>query len=1072
MMQKSLLMLLAVVMCNGLIYAQDQADRFEEITNPKLLHVNREKPRSTFHSFTNLNDALKAAYNAKGSEVVPLSGSWKFHYTDQFNERPMEGFQHVAFDDSMWGDIKVPGNWELQGYGIPIYVNSSYEFTSPGHPPYWDRPNPPLVPEAFNPTGTYRKEFILPDNWQEKEIILAADATKGAAYYYLNGEFVGMNKEGKLPARFDVTRQVKAGKNLLAVQIHRWSSGSYLECQDFWRLSGFDRDVYLYARPKLHIEDIFARPGLDESYSDGIFELDVKIASPKGQTDPFTLAYTLMDENGKQVAAGSREGKSGGNNSFQFEEVIPGVKKWSAETPHLYTLAIQLMDGKGTTIEATAMKVGFRTAEVKNRQFLVNGQPVLLKGVNLHEHNEHTGHYVTEEVIRKDFELFRKYNVNAVRTSHYPQSELFYRLADEYGIYVIDEANIESHGMGYNLRKGGTLANNPLFLEDHMSRTIGMVERDKNHPSVITWSLGNEAGNGYNFYQTYLWIKGRDTSRPVQYERAVMEWNSDIFAPMYADPDQIERFATDPASDRPLILCEYAHAMGNSLGNFTEYWDIIRKYPLLQGGFIWDWVDQGLVKQDEKGNQYWAFGGDFGPVGTPSAGNFCINGIVFPDRSVKPHTEEMRKVYQNVWFHNFNPEEGSVELYNEHFFTDLSRYNINYSIKANGRELTRGVLKVNAAPQEIAKVLLPEWSRYTKRNEQLTVTFNVMQQEEERLIPAGWVVARDQFVVNHYPALVTGKLKAASVEETDNSVVVSGRRYRAVFDRESGLLTSYRVNGTEYIEEGEGPRPFFWRAPIDNDYGARLPQRLSAWKEASYRQPKADNLTINVGETTTLTYSYSYPEAAATNEIIYTLYDNGTIHIANRFDATTSERELIPRIGMRMQLTGELVQADYYGRGPWENYSDRKSSTFLDRYSSPVSEMVTRYVLPQENGHHTDTRWLALTRKSGNGLLFVADDLFEFNVSNYLLETITNGESLHNNAAAGTAPLNKHIHDYRPSDLVDLFIDHRMQGVGGNNSWGKLPLEEYLIRTGDGTVTYGFTLIPIENRKEIERYFR
>ncbi|MDK2852977.1 MAG: beta-galactosidase, partial [Proteiniphilum sp.] len=523
--------------------------------------------------------------------------------------------------------------------------------------------------------------------------------------------------------------------------------------------------------------------------------------------------------------------------------------------------------------------------------------------------------------------------------------------------------------------------------------------------------------------------------------------------------------------DRPLILCEYAHAMGNSLGNFTEYWDIIRKYPLLQGGFIWDWVDQGLVKIDEDGNRFWAYGGDYGPTGTPSSGDFCINGVVFPDRSVKPHTEEMRKVYQNVWFRNFDPATGSVELFNDHFFTDLSRYRITYSIKAGGKELAKGELKAEAAPQETVKVTIPGWSRYAGRDEQLTVNFTVTQLEEERLIPAGWVVAREQFVVNDYPALATGKLKAAGVEETGTSVIVSGRRYKAVFDKQTGLLTSYRVDGTEYIENGAGPRPFFWRAPIDNDYGARLPQRLSAWKDASYQEPKAENLKITTGTETTLTYSYHYPEAGASNEVTYTLYDNGTIHISNRFDATASKTELIPRIGMRMQLTGELVHADYYGRGPWENYPDRKSSAFLDRYTSPISEMVTRYVLPQENGHHTDTRWLALTRESGSGLLFVADDLFEFNVSNYLLETISNGESLNNDAPVGTAPRNKHIHDYRPSDVVDLFIDHRMQGVGGNTSWGKLPLEKYLIRPGEGTVTYGFTLIPIRSRNEIERHF-
>ena len=1051
--------------------AQEQSDRYAEITNPKLLQINREDPRATFYSFSDLKDALNATYTTKGSNVILLNGNWKFQYTDWFNERPKEGFQRTDFDDSEWNDIRVPGNWELQGFGTPIYVNHPYEFTSPGHPPYWDEPNPPLVPEEFNPTGTYRKMFTLPEDWHEKEFILVAEAAKGAAYYYLNGQFIGMNKEGKLPARFNLTEHAKAGENILSVQIHRWSSGSYLECQDFWRLSGFDRDVYIYARPKTHLADIFAHTGLDANYTDGQFELEVTVAKSDKSTQPFTVRYSLTDETGKKVADGSHTKNNAGNTLIHFENVIPDVKKWNAETPNLYTLTIELMDEKSSTIEATALKVGFRTTEIKNRQFLVNGQPVLLKGVNLHEHNEHTGHYVTEELMRKDFELFRKYNVNAVRTSHYPQPELFYNLADEYGIYVIDEANIESHAMRYDLRKGGTLGNNPLFLEDHMSRTIGMVERDKNHPCVITWSLGNEAGNGYNFYQTYLWIKSRDNSRPVQYERAVMEWNTDIFAPMYDTPDEIEEYAKDPLSDRPLILCEYAHAMGNSLGNFIEYWDLIRKYPLLQGGFIWDWVDQGIEKINEEGERFWAYGGDFGPLGTPSSGTFCINGVVFPDRSVKPHTEEMRKVYQNIWFRNFNQETGSVELFNEHFFTDLDRYQLSYSIKTNGRELTNGSLKVVAGPQETVTVKIPNWSLYSDMNEQLTINFKVTQKEEERLIPEGWVVARDQFIINDYAPLNISDMKAATVEESENTVIVSGSRFKAIFDRESGLLTSYKVNGEEYIENGEGPRPFFWRAPIENDYGASLPQKLSAWKNASYQELKAENLMIVTGKETTLTYSYLYPEAGASNEVTYTIYDNGTIHISNTFDATTSEIELIPRIGMRMQLTGDLIQAEYYGRGPWENYSDRKSSTFLDRYSSKVSEMGTRYVLPQENGHHTETHWLALTQKSGKGLLFVADDLFEFNASNYLLETITNGESLNNDEPVGTAPLNKHINDYRSSEIVDLFIDYRMQGVGGNNSWGKLPLEEYLIRPKKSAFTYGFTLIPIKNRKEIDGYF-
>ncbi|NMB49986.1 MAG: glycoside hydrolase family 2, partial [Bacteroidales bacterium] len=570
-MKKYLLISLFAGLVIGALNAQDQKNRYAEITNPNLIALNKEPARASFFSFNNVNESINAPNSSKGSESLLLNGKWKFHYTDNFNDRPMEGFYEENFNDNGWNDINVPGNWETQGFGVPIYVNTGYEFVSPGYPPYWDRPNPPLVPKEFNPTGTYRKEFEIPQSWIGKDIILSSDGTKGAAYFYLNGKFLGMTKDSKTPARFNISRLAKAGKNVLAIQIHRFSDATYLECQDFWRLSGLERDVYIYARPKTHIADFFAHTPLDENYKNGKFALEVTIANTDNTTENFSVSYELKDKDGKVVSNGSQSGNTKENTSITFANDIPNVKQWSAEEPNLYTLAIELKDGNNKTLEATTVKVGFRTVEIKDKQFLVNGKPVLIKGVNTHEHDEYTGHYVSEELIRKDFELFRKYNVNTVRTSHYPQPELFYKLADEYGIYVIDEANIESHGMGYDLRKGGTLGNNLLFLESHLNRTRNMVERDKNHPCVITWSLGNEAGNGYNFYETYLWIKKRDNSRPVQYERAGLEWNTDIYCPMYSSPADIERYARNPRSDRPLILCEYAHAMGNSLGNFIDY---------------------------------------------------------------------------------------------------------------------------------------------------------------------------------------------------------------------------------------------------------------------------------------------------------------------------------------------------------------------------------------------------------------------------------------------------------------------------------------------------------------------
>lgn len=1057
-----------------LVFSQNQENRYQEITNPKLVHINKLEPRSSFFSFSNIADARKAGNDSKGSNFLMLNGMWQFNYSENFHQRPKDNFSNPNYNASTWKDIKVPGNWEVQGFGYPIYVNTTYEFTSPGHAPFWDKPNPPLVPEEFNPTGTYRKEFEIPSSWLSQDIILNFDGVKGASYFYFNGEFLGMSKDSKLPARFDITEKAKAGKNVIAIQTHRWSEASYLECQDFWRISGFERDVFVYTRPKAHIADFFAKPSLDKNYENGVFGLDVKIEN-NSTTTGLTLTYEILDSNEKSIAKNSKSINNGSKTTeLSFEKNIPAVKKWSAEEPNLYTLQLELKDGTGKTIEATSIKIGFRTAEVKDKQFLVNGKPVLIKGVNIHEHDEFTGHYLTEEVMRKDFELFKKYNVNTARTSHYPQPELFYKLADEYGIYVIDEANIEAHGMGYDLKSGKTLGNNPLFLEAHMNRTIGMVERDKNHACIVTWSLGNESGNGYNMYQTYLWIKERDSSRPVQYERAVLEWNTDIFCPMYHNPDVIEKYAQDPESDRPLILCEYAHAMGNSIGNFTDYWDIIRKYPLLQGGCIWDWVDQGLAQTDKDGTKFWAFGGDFGPKGTPSTGDFCINGVIFPDRTVKPHTVEMGKVYQNIWFKNFDFKKESVDIYNENFFVDISQYDISYEVKSNGKILKIGKLNTNVQPQETESVKLPGISKLFKAGQQTTIQFYAKQKAANPSIPNGWIVAKDQFIVNEYPALKNVVTKTAvKVEESGNQFVVSGKDFSTSIDRKTGIITSYKQKGIEYISENYGPRPFFWRAPTDNDYGANLGNRLKDWKKASYAEPIAKNIQYQIAsdKSVNIDFLYEYPAANATWKVKYTISDAGRITVNNQFNATRNELPLILRVGMRMQLPGNVVNAEYYGRGPLENYSDRKTAMFVDRYKSPVSEMVTKYVLSQENGHHVDTRWLALTQKSGAGLLFASNDIFEFNVSNYLLETISNGDNRPNDAARGTAPDKKHINAYKASDKVDLFIDYRMQGVGGNNSWGKLPLEQYLIVPKNTDISYSFTIIPINNTNEIDKLF-
>ena len=595
-MKNIVLFLSAACLLSAPIFGQQQENRFAEITDPQLLSINKLPPHASFTSYVDETSALNKDM-ANGSFYLPLNGTWKFHYTEKFKERPTN-FMEPDFNTADWKEIKVPGNWELQGFGDPIYVNVGYEFVSPGFDKYLQEPNPPMVPEAWNPTGTYRRDFDLPANWKGKRIFLSADAVKGAAYFYLNGEFIGMSKAGKVPVQFDITSIVKPGKNTLAVQMHRFSDANYFEGQDFWRLTGFERDVYLYAQPQTRIADFEVQTPLDSSFKNGVFKLDVKVQNNEVKARSISVSYRLIDHAEQTVAHGEKTIKLDKNSSqsVSFAETINDVKAWTAETPNLYTLLISTADETGKIEECIPSRIGFRTVEIKNKQLLVNGQPILVKGVNVHEHDPLTGHYITEETMLKDFELWKKYNVNTVRTCHYPQQKRFYELCDEYGFYVIDEANIETHGMGYSLQAGGSLGNNPLYLPAHLDRLKDMVERDKNHPSIITWSLGNEAGNGYCFYETYLWLKQRDPSRPVQYERAEHEWNTDIVCPMYISPKGIEAYALNPKSHRPLILCEYAHAMGNSLGNFQDYWDIIEKYDLLQGGCIWDWVDQGLEK--------------------------------------------------------------------------------------------------------------------------------------------------------------------------------------------------------------------------------------------------------------------------------------------------------------------------------------------------------------------------------------------------------------------------------------------------------------------------------------------
>lgn len=1051
--------------------AQEEINRYEQLINPKLIEINKESPRATFTSYTSEENAY-VNDKKKGTFRMSLNGKWKFSYTEKLSERP-KNFTDTKVDANKWADINVPGNWELQGFGTPIYVNTGYPFMSaPGNPPYWDKPNPPYVPKDWNPTGTYRREFTLPDNWDGKEIFLSADGTSGASFYYMNDKFIGMSKDSKTPARFDVTSVAKPGKNIIGIQVHRFSDANYLECQDFWRLTGVEREIYLYATPKLHIADFKVETPLDEYYKDGVLKVKVKINNETDQSTPFVLSYRLLDNKGRQVAQSSVRADDGRKEIVFDRKDISSPNQWTAETPYLYTLIISLQQTNREVIEAVSSKVGFRTVEIKNKQLLVNGKAILIKGVNYHEHNEYTGHYVPEELMLKDFELWKKLNVNTVRTCHYSQKERFYELCDQYGMYVIDEANIESHGMGYDLRVGGTLGNNPLFMDAHIARTLNMYEKDKNHPSIITWSLGNESGNGINFYVTYNTLRLLD-SRPIQYERAGLEWNTDIYCPMYPSPAQIEQYAKDTTNTRPLIMCEYAHAMGNSLGNFQEYWDVIEKYPLLQGGCIWEWLDEGIAAKAPDGRKYWKYGGDFGPKGTPSDGDFCIDGVVYPDRSIKPHTIEMGKVYQNIKFKGFDPQTCTVKIQNGFFFTNLDKYDFSYTVHQDGAEIYKGKIEgVRAEPETtFTSAALKGIPQKTDATRGLTVEFYATIRTAEPFLPAGTVIARDQAVIAPYQKSMATHRSQATVKETGNQVTFSGTDFQAVFDKQSGLLVSYTYKKQELINDGQGPRPFFWRAPIDNDYGAQLPIKLKPWKEASYQKPavKSFNVTLENGYNI-VNVSYYYPQTEATWDIAYKVYADGIIKVNNRFVATGTTVPMIPRVGLRMQLSDTFSNLTYYGRGPGENYRDRRTSQFFGQYSLPIKNLQEPYIRPQENNHRTDIYWCTLTNKAEQGLLFVADKTFEMNASNYLLESLDSGDNLYNGEPIGDKTNHRHLIDPKPEKLVDLFIDYRMMGVGGDNSWGATAHEPYLIRPGkNNVIEYGFAIIPFGKKSDYKK---
>ena len=1083
-------------------WAQQPLPYWQDI---QTVSVNKEPARTAFMTYENRTQALTQDY-ANSPYFLLLNGIWNFYYVDAYKNLPVGIEQPGA--NIAWTDIKVPGNWEVQGHGTAIYTNHGYEWKP-------RNPQPPQLPEA-NPVGVYQRDFEIPAHWNGRDIYLSLDGAKSGVYVYVNGKEVGYSEDSKNTAEFKLNKYLKEGKNSLVLKILRWSTGSYLECQDFWRISGIERDVFLFSQPKNHIRDFQVVSTLDNTYKKGIFKLATAVQTESLQND-LSLTYELLDAQGNTVAKGTQ--KNDKINQI-FEAEIPNVKTWTSEHPNLYQLLITLKEGNKVT-EVIPYKVGFRRFEIKEIEekaedgkpyvcFFVNGQPIKLKGVNIHEHNPETGHYVTEELMRKDFELMKQHNINTVRLCHYPQSNKFYELCNELGLYVYDEANIESHGMYYNLRKGGTLGNNPEWLKPHMYRTINMYERNKNHPSIAIWSLGNEAGNGYNFYQTYLYLKNKETSalgmnRPVNYERALWEWNTDMYVPQYPDAKWLETIGKK-GSDRPVVPSEYSHAMGNSNGNISAQWEAIYKYPNLQGGYIWDWVDQGLLQEDENGREYWAYGGDFG-VDMPSDGNFLCNGIIAPDRTPHPAMTEVKYAYQNVGFESIDLASGKFLIKNRFYFTNLRKHQINYAVKANGKVIRKGKTFLDIEPQSSQEFNVNLAGLQAKTGTEYFVNFWVTTTEPEILIPAGHEIASEQFRLPIEP-LAIAEHKASgktNVTTEGDEVKVSSSKMQFVFNKKSGLVTSYKVNGTEYFSGGFGIQPNFWRAPNDNDYGNGQPKREQIWKQSSKNFQVVDVITLSEGNNTILTANYLLT-AGNLYIVKYTIYPDGVVHSDITFTSTEMEegktevseatlmatfspgqeearraasKLVVPRIGVRFRLPADMNQVEYFGRGPGENYVDRQAGSFVDLYRTTADAMYTNnYVRPQENGHRTDTRWVTLSRKNGKGLKIVADQTIGFNALRNSVEDFDSEETINrprqwNNftpeeianhteeKAKNVLRRMTHVNDITPRNFVEVCIDMKQQGVAGFDSWGDRPLPEHSLPANQ-EYHWGFTLIPMK----------
>ena len=1025
--------------------AQSNLGDLPDWENPLVIGTNKEPAHLSFMHYPDRQSALAdSSFEFHTPYYKSLDGQWKFKWSKNPAERPKD-FYRTEYDITEWTNIKVPASWQMEGFGTAIYLNEKYPF----HP---ERPvNPPLIPKDYNPVGSYRTTFTVPNNWNGRNIYIHFGGVKSAFYIWVNGKKVGYSQGSMTPAEFNLNSYLQKGENHLSVEVYRWSDGSYLEDQDMWRFSGIFRSVYLYSTPKIHLLDFFVRARLDDRYENGLLHITAKVRnSNKENIKPAKVEAYLYDEKG-MVPGNTPIAES--KTSSDIPSLMLGVadlyttienpKKWTAETPNLYTVILVLKDDKGNVLEAARSTTGFRTIEIEDGMLLVNGVSVKLKGTNIHDHDPLHGRAVDYKLIEEDLKLMKQCNINTVRFSHYPHDPRYYDIFDKYGMYLIDEANLETHGISF--RRDLLPGSDPLWTDACLERMKRMIERDKNHPSVIIWSLGNEAGNGENISIMASYTRTVDPSRPIHYQH--MNNIADMQSYMYPSPQNLEEIASDPDISKPIILCEYVHSMGNSTGNLEVYWDVINTHKNIIGGLIWDWVDQGLYKEDENGKMFWAYGGDMGDKVNDA--NFCINGIVQPDRTPEPEYYEVKHIYQNVNLTPSNLAEGQFFVYNSYYHSNLSNYKLQWNLLQNGEVILSGVIDTLQTPansRERIEIPIKKPELVPGCEYWLNVSFHLKKREfwAEKGFEVAWNQFKMPWAVAPTPKDDLRGLKPVKFEQTDNSIVVSGERFKVSVNKKDGSLANYNWKGNDLIS---GPlQPNYWRAPTDNDV-AGFKGELNAWKNAASGRI-VNNVSISQPEQYKIVISMEGELAAGKSiwHATYTIYGDGTVKIAQQLFPVGNVPEYIPKVGSEMRIPNEYNTMSWYGRGPWENYLDRQTGANVGVYSGWVDSLWTNYVRPQENGNRCDVRWVAFTNNSGNGILAVGDPTICVSAWPYSLQDLEQA---------------KHISDVPHRDYFTVNLDYRQMGVGGINTWSSIarPLPQFCLST-DQSYNYEFYLMP------------